>query len=289
MKRTSTPAMELGWFTLCMKSADIQRTLDFYGRLDFRVVGGNPEHGYAVLNNGRTHLTPMTFLPGPLLNFRGGDIVALAGELQRRGLRVFHAEGTNPTDEQARRPGPRRYDPASWPASMHTGPDGAPLPIEGAGDFLIADPDGHLLYFDSVPVERARYRAGERFCSPGVTGEVAPGALDPGHLVVQLRVRDLAASREFYGRLGLAVQHEAPALGYLEMGNDLPIPFTVGLSAGAPEDLLRFTCADVRRLVEVATGRGLRFETAPARQEDGAWAALLRDPDGSGLLFRPPA
>ncbi len=186
--------IELGWFTLCMKAPDLAAMVGFYEKLGFIVVGGNPAHGYAVVASGPIALTPMSFLKDDLPNFRGGDIRGLARELDRRGFELWHGDGFDPSDPAAGlQGGARPYDIAKWPAEFHTAPDGRPLPTDDSGDFMVQDQDGVVLYFDSVPVERTRYRAGERFCSEKMRGD-EPGDPDLGRFLVELGVRDLAAS-----------------------------------------------------------------------------------------------
>jgi catechol 2,3-dioxygenase-like lactoylglutathione lyase family enzyme len=285
----SHSALELGWFTLCLKAGKYKEMLDFYRKLGFKNVGGQPEHGWATLANGATELAVMSFLQSNLINFRGGPIATLAAELERRGFHLFHQTQTDPTSPEARVHGPRSYDPAKWPAEFHTGKDGNLLSPEDAGDFLIEDPDGHLLLFDTVPVERMRYQAGDRFASDQVTGAYDEGQLRLGRFVLQLHVKDPAASRAFYERLGLHVTKEVPELGYVEMANDLPVPCTIGLNAkSAPCDVLCFDCEDLDGISASLVAQGLVFEMSPRAHPDGARIAMLRDPEGNTIFFRQP-
>ncbi|MCH7471365.1 hypothetical protein IIA79_00225 [bacterium] len=239
--------LELGWFTLCLKASDLNATLDFYKKLSFEVVGGNPEHGYAVINNAHTELTPMGFLESNLLNFRGGNIPELAGELAGRGLELTHHGDNDPTKEAVEHiPGYKQYDPSKWPPEYNNDKDGNPLPYEDSGDFIIMDPDGNTLYFDSVPAERARYKAGNRFCAESVTGELNEGQLLLGNFTYCLNVKDISVSVDFYRELGLTLCEEHRGKGWAVLGYDEPSPFRLSLYQGHIKvNLLNFRGGDV--------------------------------------------
>lgn len=272
--------VSLGWFSLCLRAQQFEETVAWYRALGFTDVGGNPEHGYVVLANGPTAITVMGFLKANLLCFRGADVDALSRELGERGLAAYHRSGHDPSSPDAEQvPGPRHYDASAWPAEFHTDADGQPLAVTGAGDFLLDDPEGNALYFDSVPVERVRFDAGERFGSAEHTGELAPGQPDLGRFVVQLHAKDPATSQAFYEQLGLRVTKQLPEVGYVELSNDLPVPFTIGLnSKTAPSDVLYFDCPDLAAIPAAAAVA----ESHP----DGASVAMLRDPEGNLLYFR---
>jgi hypothetical protein len=157
----------------------------------------------------------MGFLKSNLMNFRGGDILALAKTLAERGFEL-----------QKR----KAYDPSKWPAKYHTDDDGNALAIEDSGDFTITDPDGNALYFDSVPIERARYRAGDRYCTAKTEVALVDGLPKLESMVYHLPVKDLATSKAFYERLGLSVLSEDGKR--CAMGNGLRIPFRITLCAG---------------------------------------------------------
>ncbi|MCA9697693.1 MAG: VOC family protein [Myxococcales bacterium] len=288
---TNSAPIQLGWFSLCLEAANFQETLDFYQALGFATVGGNAEHGYVILGNGPTQITVMSFLQANLICFRGGNVDAISGELAERGFTVYHQAGHDPTSPDGQRvPGRRRYDASSWPAKFHSDEDGNPLPLEGAGDFLIDDPGGHALYFDSVPVERVRYDAGEPSAVEGSTGAYDPDKPKLGRFVYQLRVTDPEASRAFYERLGLQAVKEIPEIGYVELSNGTTIPFTIGLNAkSAPSDVLYFDCEDLASIAAAAEAGGLKFEMPPTPHPDGATTAMLRDPEGNLLYFRQGA
>lgn len=195
----------LGWPTLCFAVKDLSATMEFCTALGFQQKGGDPAQGWVALAAGPVEVALMGSLSADMLNLRGGDVAALAAWLEGRGVPAFHIPGHDPS-AQTREAGPRAFNPAGWPDAWLNGPDGAPLPIEGSGDFLVEDPDGNRVYFDTVPAERARFAAGARFAGEQVDGSWAPGAPVLGQLRVQRRCQDRAAGEAFYEKLGLSVQ-----------------------------------------------------------------------------------
>ena len=286
---TAPPPLELGWFTLCLRTQAFDAMRAFYEALGFRLTGGQPEQGWAAMCSGTTELTLMSFLQRNLINLRGANVVALADTLAARGFAPFHSAGLDPTAPE-RTPGPRPFDAEKWPAEFSTDHRGQPITEPGAGDFLLADPDGNLLYFDSVPLERVRYAAGEQFAGEGITGELDPGQPQLGRCVLQLRVSDLDASRDFYQRLGLRVLESVPELGYIELGNELAVPLRIGLNGkSAAADVMLFDCANIDNVFTQLSGSGLEFNVHPTSLADGARVATLEDPEGNTLCIRQRA
>src|SRR5690606_14008059 len=79
--------LDLGWFEMCLNVADLSRSIEFYRKLGFRTVSENRGAGFAVIVNGDARLALYEgHIDGNLLNFRGGDVFAIAAELKRRGL-----------------------------------------------------------------------------------------------------------------------------------------------------------------------------------------------------------
>lgn len=96
---------------------------------------------------------------------------------------------------------------------------------------------------------------------------------------VCLNVQDLAASREFYEKLGLHVVDGGIEQGYWLMVNGAT---RVGLYRGAFEGLmLNFRGGDVMANGEALQAKGLTFDSGPAHESDGSAGAMLKDPDGN--------
>ena len=263
-KITSTIPFELGWFTLAKPAAALDETKKFYFALGFAQVGGHPEHGYAVFGNGHCEVTSMGFLTEYLLNFRGGAIDDLSERLEALG---FELDGHN------------RYDPSKWPANFHTDEDGNEIPCVDSGDFKIVDSDGNVLYFDSVPVERVRYEAGE-LRSTDEAQEVTPDP-DLGRFLLHLPVADLDAAIAYYARLGLSAceTHSAEPEAVV-VGNGQRVGFEVALVPNADSPWLQFAVDDVAAIVAQLQAREIDVS-----EVDGV--AMLNDPDGLEIRIVP--
>ena len=147
----------------------------------------------------------MTFLEGDVINFRGAHIHALMTELRAAGVRVT---GYNIRADQQ----PLAVDEA-----------GVPLPENECGHFTVYDPDGHELFFNTHPWERAPFEAAMR-----------AGPRAPGGIVYCLHVADLAASQAFYETLGLRVVPDAGGAWVTPRPRDSGVHFVLRLRTGAP-------------------------------------------------------
>src|SRR4051794_22239295 len=115
--------MELGWCDVCLRVKSATTSRAFYGDLGFQRVEGSDEEGWAVVSNGslRLGLFEPQFMSSPIsLNFRGGDVAAIAAELASYG---------------------------------HTFDSGPKFAINGGVSASMHDPDGHQIFFDTAPGE----------------------------------------------------------------------------------------------------------------------------------------
>jgi catechol 2,3-dioxygenase-like lactoylglutathione lyase family enzyme len=114
--------MELGWSELGLNVGDVRKSLAFYQKLGFRVVDGSVETRTVTLQNGDCRIALYEgYGEGNFVNFRGGDVFAIARDLKSKGIAL------------EREP--------------ETGADGS------TGGPLIRDPDGNVLYFCHYPDE----------------------------------------------------------------------------------------------------------------------------------------
>jgi catechol 2,3-dioxygenase-like lactoylglutathione lyase family enzyme len=114
--------INLGKFFLCLNVRDVKRSLAFYRKLGLKHVGGTVEEGWAMLGYRNLCLgLYQGHIEGNLLNFRGGDVFAIARDLKARGFEL-------------KKEAEREAD----------GSDGA----------WLEDPDGNLIYFNTHPDER---------------------------------------------------------------------------------------------------------------------------------------
>ncbi len=119
-----------------------------------------------------------------------------------------------------------------------------------------------------------------------------------GNFSVSLAVKDLAASRAFYEKLGFKMVSGDPAQKWIVLRNE---DTKIGLFQGMfPKNMLTFNPGwdsnkatlsdfeDVREIQKALKARGLTPEPAiPAKDESatGPTYFMLTDPDGNPILF----
>jgi len=104
-----------------LRVGQVPVSVEFYRRLGFELVEGDPAEGWAVMSDGTARLGfyEERFMPNDKLslNFRGGDMRKLAAQLTAAGVTFEH--------------GPR-------------------FAGGGGGSASLRDPDGHLVFLDST-------------------------------------------------------------------------------------------------------------------------------------------
>ena len=109
--------MELGRFEMCLNVRDPAASRAFYETLGFAAVGGSSSDAYLIVRNEAVSVGLYQGHIGEnLLNFRGGDVFAIAAALEAAGLTL------------------------ETPVEVE--PDGT----HGA---TLRDPDGNLIYFNT--------------------------------------------------------------------------------------------------------------------------------------------
>jgi catechol 2,3-dioxygenase-like lactoylglutathione lyase family enzyme len=118
-------------------------------------------------------------------------------------------------------------------------------------------------------------------------------------LMPMLCVRDLAASEDFYRRVGFAVEFSEPHIALLRNGvrglylvtESSPTVDKPGVSLFPLADPSRVAAvivlrvADCRQTHEELVSRGVRFLTPPHEPPWGGWRCFAPDPDGYLLEF----
>jgi predicted lactoylglutathione lyase len=126
--------MELGDFYPYLDVKNLERSIEFYARLDFRMVEDHRAERWAVMRHGNMVLCLFEgHIERNLMNFRGGDVEAIVREGRARGL-----EFAKPAAVE---------EHGSWSAE-------------------ILDPDGNCLYFDTTAEELERYVRDGRLNEP---------------------------------------------------------------------------------------------------------------------------
>jgi len=116
-----------------------------------------------------------------------------------------------------------------------------------------------------------------------------------GNFSVSLAVKDLAASRTFYEKLGFDVYHDQAEHGWLILRNG---DATIGLFEGMFErNILTFNpgwdadaqplgaFTDVRELQRRLRAQGVTFESEADESSTGPASFMVIDPDGNPILF----
>jgi hypothetical protein len=79
--------VNLGRFELALNVADINASMSFYRRLGFNQIGGSEESGVAVIRGGNCRIVLYAgYIAENLINFRGGDVPAIAENARTEGL-----------------------------------------------------------------------------------------------------------------------------------------------------------------------------------------------------------
>jgi predicted lactoylglutathione lyase len=117
--------MDLGEHYPCLNVKSLQQSIEFYLKLDFKIIEDHSSENWAVLQHNNMALCLyQVHIETNLINFRGGDIDAIYKEASARGLKF------------------------EKPARIH--PD-------GSSNATIHDPDGNCIFFNTFPDEREKY------------------------------------------------------------------------------------------------------------------------------------
>ena len=122
----SSLELDLGSYFPCLNVENLDNSVDYYLKLGFKMREDHREENWAVLqHNNMVLCLYQGHIERNLINFRGGDIEAIIKIASERGIRF-----TKPT---------------------HIEHDGS-LSAE------TIDPDGNVIYFNTYPDEREKYK-----------------------------------------------------------------------------------------------------------------------------------
>ena len=259
----------LGWLAYCLSVTDLERSLEFYRKLDFTPAGGGADQGYLVLQqrNCELHLHPKSTIQSNMLNFRGGDVRAIVDWLKARGL---------------------------TPQPGHVASDGGAVETpDGCTTACYFDPDGVEIMFDTHPSESEWLAAGEPFCTPSARGKVSPDALLLGNLSICHKAADLQITLKFYEALGFRLRGGQPEHGWAALAlRDGPChpealvdtPHLALFQGMIETNLLNWRGGNVPELAGALEARGVEF-LKPLETQHGCDTFLIADPDGHVLMF----
>jgi catechol 2,3-dioxygenase-like lactoylglutathione lyase family enzyme len=255
-RRERAEDFDLGHPGLCMPTQDTEVTLAFYERLGF---ARNEWPG--LVSQGANIIAFFDFLEGPIINYRGPSILATGTEFAKRGYSLYQGSAV----------------------INHIRGD-------EAGGFIITDPDGHCMFFNTHAPERPRYDAWiNRTKPPDEDGFHPPESADTpvtvplGDLVVCLDVTDLDASVSFYQGMGFEIIEQAPGSTMLfsEPVVENRFAFPIWLrQADEPHYGFGFLCADVAGVSAEIEARGIEMI-------DTSDGPTFVDPDGNRVTLFP--
>ena len=120
---------DLGNFSLSLAVSDLAASRAFYERLGFKVVGGEADQGWLILNSGEANIGLFQgMFEKNLITFNPTDVRAIRRHLEAQGVSVDLQHGAGEDG-----------DPAAG---------GAATEDSGPAHFMLTDPDGNQLLFD---------------------------------------------------------------------------------------------------------------------------------------------
>lgn len=269
--------IDLGNPFMCIQSTRLDETADFYRKLGFSLRPDNrPQPTARALRQGPTNLGFLSFVKANSINYRGASVHALVTDLTARGIECHgHNAGVRPV--------------------LFQDDDGNPLPDNEAGHFSVYDPDGYHLFFNTHPHERELYEnnvwarphlfGGKLVPDDHMAEELAKGpeGATLGEFIYRLDVRDLAASREFYERMGFAVEDAPDGATDLVGGHphmlEYPGAFRVRLrQANEPGFTFLFRSDDPSAIAK-------RVREASILVADAPGGLTITDPNGYELVL----
>ena len=180
----------LGFFSVCLRATQLDKTVDFYKALGFSPVGEDAPGLRMSLAYRSQSLTFMSFLQNNLINFRGAHIHQLKECMKEIGIPITLFEEFKSEER------------------LMLDDEGNPLPDNECGSFSIEDPDGHEFFFNTHREEREPFESAVLDSSPSISGMPFDDRNRP-NVIYALHVSDLVASQRFYESLGLVVKREA--------------------------------------------------------------------------------
>ncbi len=107
--------------------------------------------------------------------------------------------------------------------------------------------------------------------------------MDLGEFYPCLNVKNLAASIDFYRKLGFEMTSDHSDENWAVMQhNNMALCLFEG---HIDENLINFRGGDIAEIVSAAKANGLEFSTPATKESDGSWSAEIRDLDGNSIYF----
>ncbi len=230
----------------------MEASCTFWEHIGFRQVDGKREENWAIMQNGTTEIGLFKGLGetgSVTLNFRGSDTGKFRSIAETNEL-PFLNEGKSSPD--------------------------------GSGSFIIRDPAGTPLFFDSTAEERQRYDAGHRLSVGDGNGELREGAPLIGNVTPCFFVDDVAACQTFYQHLGMQrvggeMKHNWVALS--DGWHTISL-FGREHQGEFPDFIINFRGGDVQAIADRLKASGLTLDLDANEESDGSMGCVISDPDG---------
>ena len=247
----------LGFYSVCLRATSLEKTVSFYKKLGFEPTGEDAPGLRVSLKYGNDSLTFMSFLNDNLINFRGAHIHNLKHSISNQGIKV------------------KTFEELRGEERLMLDDQGNPLPENECGHFSVYDPDGHDLFFNTHPEERAPFDEAV-LSSPSSARDAISNVGLLGKLVYCLVVTNLRSSLSFYERLGLHVRREGNKAWIFPADSHGDTQFIFQLEQGPKKDVIvRF----YQNSPDDVSLEGLGFRS---RSDEGQpW--VIYDPDGRAI------
>ncbi|MCY3857602.1 MAG: hypothetical protein OXG25_01695 [Gammaproteobacteria bacterium] len=252
--------LPLGFFSVCLRSTQLERTVDFYKALDFTPTGEDAPGLRVSLEYRSQSLTFMSFLQDNLINFRGAHIYRLKECMDEIGIPVTLFEEFKSEER------------------LMLDDEGNPLPDNECGSFSIEDPDGHEFFFNTHREEREPFEEAVLRPSPAMVGTPF-NELNLPNVLYTLVVTDLIESQRFYESLGLIVVRDGDGAWVFPNTDVGDTRFLFRLRKGASKHV---AITLVQSAIDPKVLRTLGLE--PGNQAGLSWNG--HDPDGRMLEIR---
>ena len=252
--------LPLGFFSVCLRATQLERTVDFYKALDFTPTGEDAPGLRVSLEYRSQSLTFMSFLQDNLINFRGAHIHRLKECINESGIPVTLFEEFKSEER------------------LMLDDEGNPLPDNECGSFSIEDPDGHEFFFNTHREEREPFEVALLRPSPAMTGTSFDERNRP-NVLYTLVVTDLVESQRFYESLGLIVARDADCAWVFPNTDVGDTRFLFRLRKGTSK---RVAITLMQSAIDPKVPRTLGLE--PDHQDGRNW--IGHDPDGRMLELR---
>ncbi|MCH8908582.1 MAG: VOC family protein [Candidatus Heimdallarchaeota archaeon] len=240
---------KLGRLDLCIDVKNAKTSFEFYKKLGMKLVEGNPNEGWSVMESGNLRLGLYQDMSNygkgggatVSLNFRGGDVENITKDIEALGYK--------------------------FSKPFKAGKD-------GGGSSTVTDPNEVPVFFDTAPSEIGLLDK--------VTLDYAKTS-SLGSCDVCFDTKKIAKTAKFYREIGFEDVEGDEKEGWVILGH---ANARIALFQGESNNLtINFRGANIIKLTDHLKNQGFKFETEYVVEDDGSKSSSLRDPDGYFIYF----